>query len=102
MEASEVPEPTAAAFAVVLDVAAPWPDYQLIRSTARPKAVAGLVLHAAGPTSEGFRTIDVWTSRAAWARGRSDVEPALEGLISPPVVRELDVDDLVWPVGPRD
>jgi hypothetical protein len=96
MEASDVPVPAVAAFAVILDVAAPWPDYQLMRSTTRPQAVAGLVLHAAGSTSEGFRTIDVWTSRAAWVRGRSDVEPALEGLILPPVVRELEVDDLVW------
>jgi hypothetical protein len=98
MNASDAAEPIDVAFAVVLDVAASWPDYQLMRSTSARRDAAGLILHAAGPTSEGFRTIDVWTSRAAWRRGRSDVEPTFEGLLSPPVMRELDVDDLVWAV----
>jgi hypothetical protein len=62
------------------------------------REVPGLIVHAAGMTSEGFRTIDVWASRAAWERNRMDVEPTVEGLLAPTVVRELHVDHLVRPV----
>jgi hypothetical protein len=98
MEARDVAEPTDAAFAVVLDVAATWHDYDRTRPQTADRDVPGLIVHAAGPTSEGFRTIDVWTSRAAWQRNRHDVEPMFEGLLVPPVVRELHVDHLVCPV----
>lgn len=97
MEARDVAEPTDAAFAVVLDVAATWHDYRRTWPEAADRDVPGLIVHAAGPTSEGFRTIDVWTSRAAWQRNRYDVEPMFEGLLVPPVVRELHVDHLVCP-----
>jgi hypothetical protein len=101
MDLTEAPGPADVPFAVVTDVAASWPDYRRSRSTWAPAGVAGLIVHAAGPTAEGFRTIEVWTSRAAWRRGRSGVEPAMDGLLSPPVVRELDIDDLVWPMDRR-
>lgn len=90
-------EPTDAAFAVVSDVAATWHDYDKMRPETDRK-VPGLIVHAAGMTSEGFRTIDVWASRAAWKRSRLEVEPAVEGLLAPPVVRELHVDHLVCPI----
>jgi hypothetical protein len=98
MEARDVAEPTDTAFAVVLDVAATWHGYRRLRPKAADRDVPGLIVHAAGPTSEGFRTIDVWTSRAAWQRNRHDVEPMVEGLLIPPVVRELHVDHLVCPI----
>ena len=38
---------------------------------------AGLILHVAGPTDEGFRTIDLWESEQAWETFRSSrLEPA--------------------------
>jgi hypothetical protein len=97
MEARDEAEPADAAFAVVLDVAANWHDYHRIWPET-DREIPGLIVHAAGMTSEGFRTIDVWTSRAAWQRNRYDVEPTFEGLLVPPVMRELHVDHLVHPV----
>jgi hypothetical protein len=90
-------EPTDAAFAVVSDVAATWHDYDRMWPKT-DRDVPGLIVHAAGMTSEGFRTIDVWASRADWQRNRLEVEPVVEGLLAPPVVRELNVDHLVHPI----
>jgi hypothetical protein len=87
-------EPTDAAFAVVSDVAATWHDYHRMWP-GTDREVPGLIVHAAGMTAEGFRTIDVWASRAAWQRNRLEVEPTVEGLLAPPVVRLLHVDHLV-------
>lgn len=98
MEARDSAEPIDAAFAVVLDVAATWHDYHRMWPEAARRDVPGLIVHAAGPTSEGFRTIDVWVSRAAWLRNRLEVERTFEGLLAPPVVRELHVDHLVCPI----
>lgn len=97
MEARDVAEPTDAAFAVVRDIAATWYDYDRTWRVKADEDVPGLLVHAAGPTSEGFRTIEVWTSRAAWQRNRYDVESMFEGLLVPPVVRELQVNHLVCP-----
>ena len=52
------------AYAVVQDVPASWADYQALAGIDDP-APAGLMLHVAGPTDEGFRTIEVWESREA-------------------------------------
>jgi hypothetical protein len=82
------------AFAVVHDVAASWADYDLVRA-ALPATGTDLVLHAAGPTDEGFRTIDVWCSEAAWHHHRPQLDRAFGHLTSPPVVRALHVDHLV-------
>jgi hypothetical protein len=98
MEARDSAEPSDAAFAVVRDVAATWQDYHRMSPETADTEVPGLIVHAAGPTSEGFRTIDVWASRAAWERNRLEVEPTCEGLLAPPVVRELHVDHLVCPI----
>ena len=77
----------ALAFVVVQDVAASWATYpgcDLARAD-------GLLLHAAGPTDEGFRTVDVWTSEEAYRR-HVDCWPP--GLAVPPVVRSLYAVDL--------
>ena len=45
---------------------------------------AGLLLHVAGPTAEGFRMIDVWQSEQDWERFRSErLEPAIAALGGP-------------------
>ncbi len=87
-------QPSDRAFAVVHDVAASWADYGRVRA-ALPQTGADLLLHAAGPTDEGFRTIDVWSSEAAWQRHRPRLERAFDPLTSAPAVRTLDVDHLV-------
>ena len=86
-------QPTDRAFAVVQDVAASWADYALVRA-ALPATGVELVVHIAGPTDEGFRTIDVWCSEAAWHQHRPRLDQAFEHLTSPPVVRTLRVDHL--------
>jgi len=61
-------DPGATAFAIVHDVAASWHDYHRVRQAIRGTTAPGLILHAAGPTQDGFRTIDIWASEAAWHR----------------------------------
>lgn len=54
-------------YVVVEDVAASWEHYggyaQVLDGSA-----PGLIVHAAGPTDEGFRVVGVWESEAAWHR----------------------------------
>jgi hypothetical protein len=59
------------AYAVVRDVAASWEQYQPVAAAMGEPAPAGLILHVAGPTDEGFRTIDLWESEQAWETFRS-------------------------------
>ncbi|MBA2298112.1 MAG: hypothetical protein H0W14_08765 [Actinobacteria bacterium] len=67
-------------YAIVQDVPATWTAYlEGVKRLGDP-APEGLLVHAAGPTEEGFRVIDVWESRAAWKRFRDNRLPgALEG-----------------------
>jgi hypothetical protein len=51
-----------------------------------------LIFHLAGPTEEGFRTIEVWDSQEDWERfrelaGSLGISP--EPSWAPPVLREL-------------
>lgn len=93
----ESSEPADEAFAVVHDVAASWEDYHLLKSATVGVAMPGLIVHAAGPTDDGFRTIEVWASRDAWHCRQPHLEHLFDGLAAPPVVRELRVDHLVIP-----
>jgi hypothetical protein len=88
------PEPggaTAATYAFVEDVAASWERYARVASALSGPPPEGLIVHAAGPTDEGFRIIAVWESEEAWQRfladrlgGVGDADADL-----PPVVRPL-------------
>jgi hypothetical protein len=72
------------AYALVQDVAASWEQYERIAAAIIDPAPRGLILHVAGPTDEGFRTIDVWESAEAWERFRADrLEPAIATLGGP-------------------
>lgn len=97
MESSESVE---TAFAVVYDIAASWEDYHLVREAGLEDSVPGLILHAAGPTQDGFRTIDVWASEGAWHAYRPRLGHAFDHLAEPPVVRELRIGHLI-PALPR-
>jgi hypothetical protein len=59
-------------YAFVNDVAASWEHYQRFAKAFEGPTPDGLVLHAAGPTDEGFRIIAVWESEDAWERFRAD------------------------------
>jgi hypothetical protein len=75
------------AYAVVRDVAASWEQYQRVAAAMGEPAPAGLILHVAGPTEEGFRTIDLWESEQAWETFRGsrlqDVTVALSASFRP-------------------
>jgi hypothetical protein len=55
-------------YVVVEDVAASWEHYQRFAEALSGPAPAGLIVHAAGPTEEGFRIVGVWESEEAWQR----------------------------------
>jgi hypothetical protein len=55
-------------YVVVEDVAASWEQYQRFADALAGPVPAGLVVHAAGPTDEGFRIVGVWESEEAWRR----------------------------------
>ena len=90
--------PPPMAFVVVHDIAASWTTYAAWRRGLAAGSVPGLLLHAAGPTDEGFRTIDVWTSDAAYQRHRTvSGDPWPADLAVPPVVRTLHVREWTAP-----
>jgi hypothetical protein len=97
MDASDLP---GTRFAVVHDIAASWDHYRLVRLEVDGAEVEGLILHAAGRTDEGFRTIDVWDTEVAWLRYRVRLDNAFDDLAMPPVVREFRVSHLVSPEFP--
>jgi hypothetical protein len=71
------------AYAVVRDVAASWEQYTCLAAAMSEPAPAGLILHVAGPTDEGFRTIDLWESEQAWETFRSSgLEAAAASVVS--------------------
>jgi hypothetical protein len=59
-------------YAFVEDIAASWEQYARFAAAFDGPPPDGLLLHAAGPTDEGFRIIGVWDSEAAWDRFRED------------------------------
>jgi hypothetical protein len=67
-------------YALVQDIAASWAQYQRLAEAMSEPVPDGLILHVAGPTDEGFRTIDLWESEQAWEAFRSSLEQALAAL----------------------
>jgi hypothetical protein len=91
-------------YAFVHDIAASWHDYQQVAGRLVEPAPPGLILHAAGPTDEGFRIIAIWENEPAWQRFRTErLEPAIVCLGGParrePTFRALQTAHLV--VGER-
>jgi hypothetical protein len=88
------------AYAFVQDVAASWQQYELAAATVEP-VPDGLILHAAGPTDEGFRIIDVWESEDAWHRFEAErLAPAIGALGGParpePTFRDVRARHVVF------
>jgi hypothetical protein len=61
-------------YAVIRDIPASWERYAPFAEALADSVPAGLVLHVAGPTDEGFRLVDVWETRADWERFRAREE----------------------------
>jgi hypothetical protein len=86
-------------YVIVEDVAASWEQYAHVASALAGPAPAGLIVHAAGPTDEGFRVVALWESEEAWRLfadrvGSADASPAL-----PQVVRALRPEHVVYGEG---
>jgi hypothetical protein len=71
-------------YAFVQDVAASWDQYQRVAASLMEPAPAGLILHVASPTNEGFRTIEVGESERAWEHFQAEwLAPAIAALGGP-------------------
>jgi hypothetical protein len=80
-------------YAFVEDIAASWERYERFAAAFEGPLPDGLLLHAAGPTDEGFRIIGIWESEDAWLRFAS----RLVGDDAPPsVVRTLRPAHVVY------
>ena len=82
------------AYALVQDIASSWEQYERVASQLLEPTPEGLILHLAGPTDEGFRTIEVWEDAAAFDRFRAErIRPAMAALGGPsrpePTTRDL-------------
>ena len=85
-------------YAVVEDVAASWEQYRGFAVDLEAPIPDGLILHAAGPTDEGFRIIELWESEEACRRFLAQrVEPERGASpYSTPVIRELRLAHVVY------
>jgi len=86
-------------YVIVEDVAASWEQYRPFAEALDGATPEGLLLHAAGPTDEGFRIVGVWESEEAWERFRADrLAPDAEAVAHvPPTFRALHPAHLVLP-----
>jgi hypothetical protein len=88
-------------YVFVEDVAASWEQYQRFAAALAGPAPAGLILHAAGPTDEGFRIVGVWESEEAWLRFADLVDSARESAEPLQVFRALQPEHVVYGPGVR-
>lgn len=90
-----MPDQAGRAHAVVVDLAATWDDYPSISQVMAGAVANGLVLHAAGMTDDGFRTIDIWDSEDAWRCYQELLGQSFGELLMAPLVRELEIRHLI-------
>lgn len=90
-------------YAFVEDIAASWEHYEPFAAALEGRTPDGLLLHAAGPTEEGFRIIGVWESEADWLRFRTDRLGLHAERVArvPPTFRALRLAHIVCPGGGR-
>ena len=86
-------------YVIVEDVAASWEQYAPVASALAGPAPAGLIVHAAGPTDEGFRVVALWESEEAWRRFADRVGSANASPTPPQVVRALRPEHVVYGEG---
>jgi hypothetical protein len=85
-------------YAFVEDIAASWEQYERFAAALEGPAPEGLLVHAAGPTDEGFRIIALWESEEAWHRFLAErLGEGLDGATQvPPVFRALHPAHIVF------
>lgn len=85
-------------YAFVEDIAASWEQYEPFAAALDGPAPPGLIVHAAGPTDEGFRIIGLWESEEAWHRFLAERLGATLGEAAqvPPVFRALRPAHIVF------
>ncbi len=83
-------------YVVVEDVAASWEHYRPFADALAGTAPAGLIVHAAGRTDEGFRIVGIWESEDAWLRFAEQLRSALGSSAPPEVYRALEPDHVVY------
>ena len=85
-------------YALVNDIPISWATYEHVAAVALDGLPYGLIIHAAGPTDEGVRMIDIWESAGAYGAFREErLIPLLAGRTSPPAIsvfRDLHVRHL--------
>jgi hypothetical protein len=59
-------------YALVTDIPVSWAAYEELAAAALDELPAGLIVHAAGPTDEGVRMVDVWQSEDAYRAFREE------------------------------
>jgi hypothetical protein len=87
------------AYAVVRDVASSWENYHDVTAPALTPWPTGLLFHAAGPTDEGYRVIDIWTSEIACGAFEARFDPGGDAPRTPhhptPTLRTLRAEVLL-------
>jgi hypothetical protein len=83
-------------YVVVEDVAASWEQYQRFADALAGPAPAGLIVHAAGPTDEGFRIVGVWESEEAWHRFADALGSYQSSAEPPQVLRALRPEHVIY------
>jgi hypothetical protein len=79
-------------YALVSDIPASWDRYVVVARTLE-QVPAGLIVHIAGPTDEGFRIVEVWANEFVGRRRRLDLEAVLAS-VDPEVRLQVTVRDL--------
>ena len=88
-------------YVVVKDVAASWEQYQRFAKALVGPAPAGLIVHAAGRTDEGFRIVGVWESEDAWQRFADALGSYQSSPEPPQVIRALRADHVIYGINDR-
>lgn len=89
-------------YVVVEDVAASWEQYGRIADALSGTAPAGLILHAAGPTDEGFRIVGVWESEDAWRDFAAQLESGTDAPELVHVFRALRPKHVIYMQGEEE
>jgi hypothetical protein len=89
-------------YVVVEDVAASWERYEPIADALSGSAPAGLILHAAGPTDEGFRIVGVWESEEAWRHFATQLDTGSDSPELAHVLRALQPKHVIYGKGKEE
>lgn len=96
---------SASAYVVVVDIAASWASYPADEFAAHRLSPPDLALHAAGPTDDGYRVVEVWDSMEAFVAHGPRWVGATAALAAAPIVRSFTATHVVdrggAPTGPE-